>query len=230
MRKILFILLFSLICSAVYADIITMPQYGPTSTLTNVNLNNRWNLLTNEMNGNLDNNNADVDDGFRFIEVLPSLPAPGNQGRVVFLTSNNTLNHDTGTAWLATAILSNDQTFTGANTFSGTVTLNGAVDLNAKLTADANEIEGSNFDINGGTIDSVDVAGAANQGDIWYDNGSTITRLTPGSDGQFLETNGAAANPSWENLVGAGLFTGSGTFTAPPAITKVYINLCAGGG
>jgi hypothetical protein len=43
------------------------------------------------------------------------------------------------------------------------------------------------------------LVGATNQGDILYDNGTTFTRLTPGTSGQVLETQGAGANPIWAN-------------------------------
>ena len=43
----------------------------------------------------------------------------------------------------------------------GTTQFDGTVDLNAKLTADANEIEGSNFDINGGAIDGATLGAAS---------------------------------------------------------------------
>lgn len=39
--------------------------------------------------------------------------------------------------------------------------------------------------------------GTTNQGDILYDNGTTFVRLTPGTSGQFLKTQGAGANPVW---------------------------------
>ena len=35
------------------------------------------------------------------------------------------------------------------------------------------------------------------QGDIYYNNGSAIARLAPGSASQVLQTGGAGANPSW---------------------------------
>ena len=35
------------------------------------------------------------------------------------------------------------------------------------------------------------------QGDIYYNNGSAIARLAPGTSGQVLQTGGASANPSW---------------------------------
>ena len=70
-------------------------------------------------------------------------------------------------------------------------------------------------DINGGTLDNVTIGastaapatvstlkvGTTNQGDILYDNGTTFVRLTPGTSGQVLKTNGAAANPTWVSNV-----------------------------
>lgn len=44
------------------------------------------------------------------------------------------------------------------------------------------------------------VIGTANQGDILYDDGTKLTRLTPGTDGQVLTTKGAAANPEWATV------------------------------
>lgn len=38
------------------------------------------------------------------------------------------------------------------------------------------------------------------QGDIYYNNGSAIARLAPGTSGQFLKTQGASANPAWATV------------------------------
>lgn len=45
--------------------------------------------------------------------------------------------------------------------------------------------------------------GTTNQGDVLYDNGTSIIRLTPGTSGQFLQTQGAAANPQWASTSSA---------------------------
>lgn len=42
------------------------------------------------------------------------------------------------------------------------------------------------------------------QGDILYHNGTAWTRLAAGTNGWFLRTNGAGANPSWINIPGGG--------------------------
>lgn len=41
--------------------------------------------------------------------------------------------------------------------------------------------------------------GSTNQGDIIYDNGTSFVRLTPGTSGKVLQTQGASANPQWTN-------------------------------
>lgn len=41
---------------------------------------------------------------------------------------------------------------------------------------------------------------STHQGDILYDNGTSLVRLTPGTSGQFLKTLGNAANPAWATI------------------------------
>lgn len=72
--------------------------------------------------------------------------------------------------------------------------------------------------------------GTTNQGDILYDNGTSFVRLTPGTNGNFLQTQGASANPQWAAVVTKNqTFVSSGTFTSP--ITGVvFVTLVGGGG
>jgi hypothetical protein len=72
--------------------------------------------------------------------------------------------------------------------------------------------------------------GTTNQGDVLYDNGTSIVRLTPGTNGQFLKTQGSSANPIWANAVSSDLYTSSGTWVAPTGVTKVLITVIGGGG
>ncbi len=60
--------------------------------------------------------------------------------------------------------------------------------------------------------DVLDFVGSATQGDILYRNASTWTRLGVGTSGQFLQTQGAGANPQWAMAGGLILLT-SGTVT-----------------
>lgn len=81
--------------------------------------------------------------------------------------------------------------------------------------------------------DLINISGTV-QGDIYYNNGSAIARLAPGTSGNFLKTQGSGANPIWD-AAGGGLqsmqvFTSSGTWTKPSGITKVKVYVTGGGG
>lgn len=98
MNKILLSLIF--ISSFAYADEVTIPTvYQTNGQVTSANLNGNFNALASTLNGGLDNNNANASAGYRFVETKSSLPSAGNQGRIVALTSDNSLNFDTGSVW-----------------------------------------------------------------------------------------------------------------------------------
>lgn len=75
------------------------------------------------------------------------------------------------------------------------------------------------------------------QGDILYRDSANWSRLAVGTSGQFLKTQGAAANPIWATPPSASgftianiqAFTASGTYT-PTASMKYCIIECVGGG
>ena len=97
-KKLLLMLL--LIPSICYAGTVSRhTTYAVNSQVTFTNLNGNFDNILNEINTGLDNNNADTAGGYRFLETLGSLPSAGTQGRVAFLTTDNTLNFDTGSAW-----------------------------------------------------------------------------------------------------------------------------------
>jgi hypothetical protein len=51
------------------------------------------------------------------------------------------------------------------------------------------------------------------QGDVIYFNGTVWVRLAPGTSGQFLQTQGAGANPQWATPAGSGDVSGPGSST-----------------
>ena len=71
---------------------------------------------------------------------------------------------------------STTQTWTGTNTFSSDFVVTGDVFL-----------------------------GTANKGDIWYDDGTKMTRLVPGTDGYYLKTQGAGKIPVWTEVTSSGV-------------------------
>jgi len=79
-----------------------------------------------------------------------------------------------------------------------------------------------------------DIAGLTlAQGDVLYYDGSNIVNLGAGTDGQFLKTQGAAANPTWSNTITAAAVqaTTSGTavtFGSIPSWAKRIIIMING--
>ena len=100
MRIIIGLITCLLLSSVSIAGVITpYKTYATNDQVTAANFNGNITTITGEINGGLDNTNADTTNGYRFFEVLGSIPAAGTQGRVVFLTTENTINFDTGAAW-----------------------------------------------------------------------------------------------------------------------------------
>lgn len=58
------------------------------------------------------------------------------------------------------------------------------------------------------TVGNLD-GSADDQGEVYYSNGSAITALAVGTSGQFLQTQGAAADPQWASLTWDSLPDGS---------------------
>lgn len=155
MRKIILTILLLLFSIPSQAGLVERYfDYGPTSTVTDVNLDGNINNILNEINGGLDGNNVDSANGWRLIEILSSSPSAGNQGRVVFLTSNNTLNFDTGATFITTAVLPNNQTFGGSNTFNGSTNFVGDITGTTNFTGTTN-LKGATNTIGDGGSDAL---------------------------------------------------------------------------
>lgn len=108
--------------------------------------------------------------------------------------------------------------------------------VNADISASA-AIVGSKLDLtspgaigstaaNTGAFSTLKV-GTTNQGDILYDNGTSLVRLTPGTSGQFLKTQGAAANPLWASQSPSALTLVS-TTTFSGAVNSGNISITSG--
>jgi len=217
LKKLIYLSLVLLLASSVQAGTITRYfDYSTGDSVTAVNLNGNFNNIQNEVNGALDNNNADTDDGFRFIEVLDTEPAAGNQGRVIYDNSTNLLKTDTGTEFRPTITYTGtatkgdigyfngtDWTVTGTNAQGDLYYYNGSiVDL---LEKDTNE---SRYLSNQGTSNNpqwekVELSNGANingmvQGDVFFASSPTvISRLPAGTSAQVLHTQGAGADAQW---------------------------------
>lgn len=205
MRKYLILLAILLLTTRSSAGIVDRYYtYDTTSVVTDVNLNGNLNNLVNEINGNLDNNNADTVSGFRFIEILGSFPAAGQQGRVVYNSTTDELGFDTGSLFKKSIVITGTPANGDLLYYDGTnwVTLTGAAQgdtlyfnslIWTRLSAGT---DGQALTTNGAGANPA-WQGMTTQGDVEYYSGSARTRLAPGTDGQFLQTNGAGQNPSW---------------------------------
>lgn len=65
--------------------------------------------------------------------------------------------------------------------------------------------------------------GSTHQGDVLYDNGTNIVRLTPGTNGQFLQTQGASANPQWGTVSNTYALTSSTALSSVATTGNVLI-------
>lgn len=63
------------------------------------------------------------------------------------------------------------------------------------------------------------------QGDILYYNGSTWIRLAAGTSGQFLKTQGAAANPLWASFTGGWILEADETTSGGPVSSVDFTGL-----
>lgn len=98
--KNLLLLLFILFPSISQATTLTYgTTYAPSGQVTSTNLNGNFANVSNVVNGNLDNTNANTTAGYHFFQTVAALPAAGSQGSTYFLTSDNSLNLDTGSAF-----------------------------------------------------------------------------------------------------------------------------------
>lgn len=222
-RRIIFSLMLLLTTSACYAgDISRDHDFTDGEILTAAQLDTAFDEIVNEVNDldadNLASNIAITTSGnfvlsgtFASSSTFTSTGSAMNFGNGG--TDAITINSPGGLTFTPSAVW----TFTGAQTVSGTwsnlgtvttaaftaisdlgnVATTGTITTGGKITAAGNEIEGSLFDINGGTLDGVTIAGASGHGDTFYNDGSNdVAKLAAGTAGYVLNANGAGA-PSW---------------------------------
>lgn len=93
--------------------------YAANGSVTGPNLNGNFNNVKAVVNGGLDNTNANTTSGFRFYETLSTLPTTSlSQGRAVFLTSDNSWNVYTGSAWVKMGAQTNYDYGTSASSYT----------------------------------------------------------------------------------------------------------------
>lgn len=218
MRRLSFLFFLLLqTCSPVFADQITYPTvWSVNDTVTNVKLNNNNNAVSSVVNGNLDNTNMKT--GYSLFQTVSVLPTAGTQGRVDFLTSDNSLNLDTGAAWVKTV------TPSGTPATGYIPYYNGGWQLLAPgaqyLPIVSNGVSSlPSYQIlpaaGGGT--NANLSAAAQGAVPYFSSTGTMSALAAGTSGQFLKSQGAAANPVFADaalsLVSVTTITGAANST-----------------
>lgn len=226
-RIILFVLL---LCTSVCADTVTLPTtYQTGGTVTATNLNANFNAITAQVNGGLSNDNADTTAGYRFYETKTSLPSAGDQGRVVFETSSNTLNIDTGAAWQA-AVFPSGTLATGKIPYysSGWQLLTPGT-ANYALVSNGTSSNPS-YQLISLTAGVTGTLPVANGGTGQVTAQAAIDALLPsqtGNSGKVITTNGTTS--SWGSFTRVEVFTTSGTWTCPTGVNAILVSMVGGG-
>lgn len=101
MNKYLLLILVLIFPSLSHATQITYTTtYAPNGQVTSTNLNGNFATVSAVVNGKIDNTNIDTTSGYFLYKTVAVLPAAGTQGAVYFLTSDNSLNFDTGSSFV----------------------------------------------------------------------------------------------------------------------------------
>lgn len=210
MNKITTLILTMFISVNAYATTITTPTtWSNGDTVTAAKLNGNQNAITTVVNGNLDNTNMAT--GYKLFQVAATLPSPGNQGAVAFLTSNNTLNLDNGASWQATI------TPTGTLATGQLPYYNGGWQLFSPGGQYLPIISNGTSSLPSYQVLSSHGGGTGQDSSAWT-SGDYVYMSSTGTWGHTPLGHGSQ------------MFTSSGTFTAPTGVTKVYLTLLGGGG
>lgn len=199
MRNLLLAIL--LLPSVAMATDVTIPTtYTTNGSVTSTNLNGNFTALAQKINGGLDNENADTTNGYRFFETKSSLPSAGTQGRTIFLTTDNTLNLDTGSAYVKSVVT------TSTPAQGDVIYYNGAAwaDLPAGTSGYFLKTQGAGANPAWTAPTATDLSiSSQTQGDILYRGASSWTRLSAGATaGLVLKTNTSIGTPQWVNSLG----------------------------
>lgn len=165
--------------------------------------------------------------------TAPSIAALANlttNGFVRTGSGNGTLSIDTNTYLTSNQAitLSGDVTGTGTTGITATIANQAVSYAKIQNVSVTSRILGRRS-AGAGSIEemtlsqTLDLIGSAAQGDILYRGASGWARLAAGTNGQFLRTSGAGADPAWATIA-AGLTVGTTTITSGTSGNVLYNN------
>lgn len=236
MKKLILILplLLIMLVRSASAGTVTVPTtYAANGTVTSTNLNGNFTALANTINGGLDNNNVDTTSGYRLYKTVAALPSAGSQGSVYFLTADNTLNFDTGSAFLKSVAVTTTNTGTipyynagWTNLDPGTsgfpIVSNGSGSIPSYKVLPA---------VGGGT--GANLSAATIGSDTYFSATGVMSALAAGTTGQVKVSQGAGA-PVWANALSSvsdyGTSSSTSTARQATAIKMAYGNAISVGG
>lgn len=117
-----------------------------------------------------------------------------------------------------TITLTGDVTGTGTGSFAATIANDAVTYAKLQNVSATNRIIGRKTALAGDAeemtlSETLDFVGSAAQGDLLYRNATVWTRLPAGTSGEFLQTQGAGANPQWSSPAGSGDVVGPASAT-----------------
>ena len=171
-----------------------LPSIGSNGIISNITGGSATplaNSLTSIIDSSVDNTQGDI--LYRSGTVWTALN-PGTSGQV--LTTAGTSANPSWTTVTGTGTVTSVATNNGIT--GGTITTTGTIGLATIATGNvlANTSGGSAVPTANTPTKVLDVIGAT-EGDILYRGASVWTVLAPGTNGQFLQTTGAASTPQW---------------------------------
>jgi len=142
---------------------------------------------------------------------------PGGTGTIA-LTSNITGTNSGTNTGDQTITLTGDVTGSGTGSFSATIANDAVTYAKMQNISATKRILGRKTAAAGDTeeltaSEAIDFVGTPAQGDILYRNATVWAFLPAGTNGEFLQTQGAGANPQWSSPAGSGDVVGPASST-----------------
>lgn len=159
-------------------------------------------LLATDASGHIGSTGTRIAKGW-FTDITATNAISGSiTGNAATVTTNANLTGDVTSSGNATTIANDAVTYAKIQNVSATSRLLG------RKTAAAGDTEECTLS------EVLDFVGSAAQGDILYRNATVWTRLGAGTNGHFLKTQGASADPVWAAASGSGAVATDGIWDA----------------